>query len=109
MTDRQLSTGDLAARSDGDEPDNSPRTKQPADRITGASATDSHDSGVENVEADASLTRDPTASQRADTGAADTGGGRAGDRGDSLGSPSGQTRKEGAAELRNRSRTAPPE
>ena len=38
MTDRQLSTRDLAARSDSDETDSSPESQQPTDDATGLSA-----------------------------------------------------------------------
>jgi hypothetical protein len=57
MTDHELSTRDLAARSDGDEADNSLKTEPPADRTTGA--TGNEDPGVESSQADGSLTRDP--------------------------------------------------
>jgi hypothetical protein len=58
MTDNQLSTRDLATRSEGD-PDGSLETEQPADRPTGADPAGAQDSGLETTQADASLTRDP--------------------------------------------------
>jgi hypothetical protein len=61
MTDRQLSTRDLAARTDSDETDSSPETK---------SAAGDQDSGFEGAPSDASLTRDPAAAQLSDTQAA---------------------------------------
>ena len=61
MTDRQLSTRDLAARSDSDETDSSPESQQPTDDTTGLSATSDQDSRVESAGSDASLARDPAA------------------------------------------------
>jgi hypothetical protein len=50
MTDHQLSTRDLAARSDSDDADSSAETRPPADLSAGAStAGDQEDSGVQNV------------------------------------------------------------
>jgi hypothetical protein len=72
MTDRQLSTRDLAARSDSDETDSSPESQQPTDDTTGLSATSDQDSRVENAGSDASLARDPAADHPADTRAANT-------------------------------------
>ena len=67
MTDRQLSTRDLAARSDSDETDSSPESQQPTDDATGLSATSDQDSRVESAGSDASLARDPAADHPADT------------------------------------------
>jgi hypothetical protein len=60
MTDHQLSTRDLAARTDHDEPDSSLETEQPAERATRAG---DQDPGFQSSQAEASLTRDPDASQ----------------------------------------------
>ena len=46
MTDRQLSTRDLAARSDSDETDSSPESQQPTDDATGLSATSAKTPGL---------------------------------------------------------------
>src|SRR6478672_5543401 len=56
MTDHQLSTRDLAARSDTED---SPESEQPTGDATGASATSDPGSSVEMGGADTSLTRDP--------------------------------------------------
>jgi hypothetical protein len=72
MTDRQLSTRDLAARPDSDETESSPESQQPTDDTTGLSATSDQDSRVESAGSDASLARDPAADHPADTRAADT-------------------------------------
>jgi hypothetical protein len=92
MTDHQLSTRDIAARSGSDEPDSSLETEQPADRTTGTGATGDQDSGFQSSQADASLTRDPDASQQAETRAADSGSDPAADGGEPLGLASGETR-----------------
>lgn len=62
MTDNQLSTRDLATRSEGD-PDGSLETEPPADRPAGAGPAGAQDSGLETTQADASLTRDPGTDQ----------------------------------------------
>lgn len=73
MTDNQLSTRDLAARSDSDEADSSTQSQRPTDDATSASATADRGSGVANAESDASLTRDPAAGDQTDTRAVDSG------------------------------------
>jgi hypothetical protein len=79
MTDHQLSTHDLAARSDSDE--------------AGRTATGDQDSGLESAGSDTSLTRDPAADQPADARAADTETGPAANISDGpLGSGPGDTR-----------------
>jgi hypothetical protein len=85
MTEHQLTTRDLATRSDTEEPDGSAEAQQPADRTPGARPTGDQDSGLERSRAaDASLTRDPDASQRPAPRAADgeTDPTAAGDRND---------------------------
>lgn len=67
MTDNQLSTRDLATRSEGD-PDGSLETEQPADRPTEAGPAGAQDSGLETTQADASLTRDSSTDQALRTG-----------------------------------------
>jgi hypothetical protein len=94
MTDHQLSTRDLASRSDGDEVDSSPENQQPADRTTGA--TGDRDAGFDSSETDASLTRDPDAGQPAGTRAADSGTNAPAGAGAPVGSASGQTRAQEA-------------
>ena len=69
MTDHQLSTRDLATRSDGDEVDSSLENQQPTYRTTGT--TDDQDAGFDSSGTDASLMRDQNASQQAGTRAAD--------------------------------------
>src|SRR5512133_348967 len=72
MTDNQLSTRDLAARSDSDEDDSSLESQRPTEDTTGLSATDDQDSGVESAGSDTSLARNPAADHHADTRAADS-------------------------------------
>jgi hypothetical protein len=91
MTDHHLSTRDLATRSDNDEADSS-SDQQLAHRTTGASATGDQDDGFESSETDASLTRDPDASQSAGTRAADGGTDAAAGADGPVGSASGQIR-----------------
>ena len=57
MADRQLSTRDLAARSDSDEADSSLASQRPTDGTTDLDATNDPDSGIQGAGADASLTR----------------------------------------------------
>jgi hypothetical protein len=72
MTDHQLSTHDLAARSDSDEADSPVENQGLTDDTTGPSATSDQDAGAESAGADASLTRDSAAADLADARAADT-------------------------------------
>src|SRR6266702_4281736 len=94
MTDHQLSTRDLATRSDSDEVDSSLENQQPTYRTTGA--TGDQDAGFDSSETDASLMRDPDASQPAGTRAADGGTNTAAGAGEPVGSVSGQTRAQEA-------------
>jgi hypothetical protein len=72
MTDHQLSTRDLAARSDSNEADSSPASQPPTDETTGPSEASDPGSGIESAGSDTSLTRDPAADHPADTRAAET-------------------------------------
>jgi hypothetical protein len=76
MTDHQLSTRDLAARSDSDEVDGSPENERASDRTPGAIGD--QDAGFDNSETDPSLMREPDAGQPAGTGAAESGTNAAG-------------------------------
>jgi hypothetical protein len=60
MTDHELSTSDLAARSDGDDADSPFETEERAEHATGAGATGDRDAAIQS-QADASLSRDPGA------------------------------------------------
>jgi hypothetical protein len=73
MTDNQLSTRDLATRSEGD-PDGALETEQSADRHTGTGPAGAQDSGLETTQTDASLTRDPGTDQALQTGRTAEGG-----------------------------------
>jgi hypothetical protein len=90
MTDHQLSTRDLATRSDSDEVDGSLENQQPTYQTTGA--TGDQDAGFDSSEMDASLMRDPNASQPAGTPAADGRTHAPAGAGEAAGSVSGQTR-----------------
>jgi hypothetical protein len=90
MTDHQLSTRDLAAQSDSDDPDSSLETEQPADRTTGAGATGDQDPGTQSSQTDASLTTDPAPDQPQANS-------RAADSGEPLRSAPGETRTPDAA------------
>lgn len=57
MTDRELSTRDLAARSDSDEVDSSLTSQGPTDETTDLDAANDPDSGANSAGSDASLTR----------------------------------------------------
>jgi hypothetical protein len=97
VTDHQLSTRDLAARSDSDEPDSSLETQQPAGRTTGTNPTGDQDSGFASTQSDASLTRDQATGHPSDTPAAGTGtDSAAGDGGGHLGSDPGDNRMQDA-------------
>jgi hypothetical protein len=98
MTDHQLSTRDLATRSESDDTDSSLETEQqPVDRTTGSSRpTGDQDSGFESSQADASRTPDPRANQPAGTQAADSGTVTAADGGEPFGSASAETRTQEA-------------
>jgi hypothetical protein len=72
MTDHQLSTRDLATRTDNDQRDGSLENQQPAKRTTDTDPTGDEVSGLEGAHSDASLTRDPAAGQPADPRAAGT-------------------------------------
>jgi hypothetical protein len=72
MTDHQLSTRDLAARSDSDEADTSLESQRPTDDTTDLRAAREQDSGAESGGSDASLTRDPAADAPAEIRPADT-------------------------------------
>jgi hypothetical protein len=61
MTDHQLSTRDLATRTDNDQRDSSLENQQPAKRTTDTDPTGDRVSGLEGAHSDASLTRDPAA------------------------------------------------
>jgi hypothetical protein len=63
MTDQELSTSDLAARSHRDDADSSLETEERAGHTTGAGATGDQDPIIQNSQADASLSRDPGADQ----------------------------------------------
>jgi hypothetical protein len=89
MTDHQLSTHDLAARSDSDEPDSSLETQRSADRGIGASETGDQDAGFEGTPLNAPLTRDHLSDTRADDTRTDP---AAGDGGGHLGSGPDDTR-----------------
>ena len=81
MADHQLSTRDLAARSDSsDEADRSPENQRPASNP---------DSGLESGQPDASPPRDPAAGHRSDTQAAGNGTDPAKDRAGNLDSGRG--------------------
>jgi hypothetical protein len=71
MTDHQLSTRDLAERSDSDEVDSSRESQVPTHDTNALNATTNPDSGTEGTESDASLTR-PAAADSATGPAADT-------------------------------------
>lgn len=58
MTDHQLSTRDLAARSDSDDRDDSVEKQEPTAANAGLTPSD-QESGAESSGSDASLTRDP--------------------------------------------------
>jgi hypothetical protein len=93
MTDHQLSTRDLAARPDSEEPDSSLET----DPTTGASPTRGQNSRFESAQADASLTRDPAAGQPLASRAADSATDPvAGEDDEPLGSNPGETRRQDA-------------
>jgi hypothetical protein len=93
MTDHQLSTRDLAARSESDEDDSTPESQRPTDDTIGRSAASEQDSGVESAGSDTPLARDPAPDQLADTRAADTETDPAADTaGAPLGSGAGDTR-----------------
>jgi len=78
MTDHQLSTRDLAGRSDSDHTPES----QPATGDTTTTSTPSEQgSSMKTTEADSSLTRDPTAGHAGTTGTSDTETGPAGKTG----------------------------
>jgi hypothetical protein len=63
MTDHELSTSDLAARSDGDDADSSFETEERTEHTTGAGATGDQEPAIQSSQADASLSRDPGADQ----------------------------------------------
>jgi hypothetical protein len=67
MTDRELSTRDLAARSDSDEVDSSLAGQGPTDETTDLNAANDPDSGVESAGSDASPTRAAGAGTEPDT------------------------------------------
>jgi hypothetical protein len=67
MTDHQLSTRDLAARSEADEVDSSLASQEPTDDSTDLSATGYPDSGIEGAQSDASLTRAAAAETEPDS------------------------------------------
>jgi len=69
MTDHQLSTRDLAGRSDTED---SPESRQRTGDPTTPSTPSDQRSPVEPTEADSSLTRDPAAEHVGTTGTADT-------------------------------------
>jgi hypothetical protein len=92
MTDHQLSTRDLAARSNSNESADSLETEQ-------AAATGDQGSGYQNSQADASLTRDPDAGQPAETRVAGSGTDPAAERGELHGSGPGETRAHGASSV----------
>jgi hypothetical protein len=66
MTDRQLSTRDLAARSDRDEVDRSLPSQGPTDAPTDLNATNDPDSGIGGADSDGSLTRPAAADTQTD-------------------------------------------
>jgi hypothetical protein len=78
MTDRELSTRDLAARSDSDEVDSSLTSQGPTGETTDLDAADDPDSGIKSAGSDASLTRaagsdtEPDTDVRPGSGADDT-------------------------------------
>jgi hypothetical protein len=63
MTDHELSTSDLAARTDGDDADSSFATEERAEHTTDARATGDQDPAIQSSQADATLSRDPGADQ----------------------------------------------
>jgi hypothetical protein len=71
MSDHQLSTRDLAARSNSDEPDNSPETQQSAERTIDSRSD--QDAGFQSSQTDPSLPRDPADAHRSDTSTAGSG------------------------------------
>jgi hypothetical protein len=71
MTDHQLSTRDLATRSDSDEIDSSLENEQPGERTT--DAVGDQDARFDSSETDPSSMRDPDARQPAGTRTADSG------------------------------------
>jgi hypothetical protein len=89
MTDQELSTRDLATRSE-DEPGSSSETPLPADRSTGASAADDRDT-FENTDTDASLSRDQDTAQSTRSRDADSGIDGAPGADEPVASGSGQT------------------
>lgn len=100
MTDHQLSTRDLAGRSDSAEPDKELGSQQPADQSTGTSvaADRDQDSGFESAQSDASMMRDPAADDSSTPRPADTATGPAADNdGRQLGSGPGDTRMHDAS------------
>jgi hypothetical protein len=88
VTDHRLSTRDLAARSDSDEPARALDSEQPAERTSSGRAAARRDSGFESAQPDAS-TRDQAAAHPSDTRETDS---AAGDGGGHLGSSHGATR-----------------
>lgn len=75
MADHQLSTRDLAARSDSDGPDGPLETDQPTDRTTEPNPTKEGEPDFETAQSDEPLTRDRATADdaQADTQAADGG------------------------------------
>jgi hypothetical protein len=75
MTDRQLSTRDLAARSDSHDADHSLARQEPTNDTTDLNPTNDPDSGVEGAGADASPTRAAGVDTEPDTGVGTLGSG----------------------------------
>jgi hypothetical protein len=92
MTDHQLSTRDLAARSDSDEADMSLESQRPTEDSTDLSATGVQDSGAVSAGSDASLSRDPAADDSADRAAGTETDAAAETGGEPLGSDLGDRR-----------------